>query len=78
MAAGVLSRENVQKIYLGELSAAATRSAVLDRFDQGASLISYMGHGAIHLWVNENLFNIWQVPSLPPQSQQPMKYGKWK
>ncbi len=34
--------------------------------------MSYMGHGAIHLWANENLFNIWQVDSLSQQSQQPL------
>jgi hypothetical protein len=72
LASGVLSGETIQKIYLTELGTAGTRSAILDAFDQGASLISYMGHGAIHLWANENLFNIWQVPSLSPQSQQPL------
>ena len=44
---------------------------MLQAFDDGASLISYMGHGAIHLWANENLLNIWDVDSLSPQSQQP-------
>jgi len=62
----------MEKIYLSELGAAATRSAIIEAFDRGASLISYMGHGAIHLWANENLLNIWQVPSLSPQSQQPI------
>jgi hypothetical protein len=72
LASGVLSAETIQKIYLTELGTAATRSAILQAFDEGASLMSYMGHGSIHLWANENLFNIWQVPSLSPQSQQPI------
>ena len=72
IASTILSEETVEKVYLSEMGAAATRSAVMNAFDQGASIISYMGHGAIHLWANENLFNIWQVPSLSPQSQQPL------
>jgi hypothetical protein len=72
LASGVLSGETIEKIYLTELGTGATRSAILQAFDEGASLMSYMGHGAIHLWANENLFNIWQVPSLSPQSQQPI------
>jgi hypothetical protein len=72
LASGVLSGETIQKIYLTELGTGATRSAIMEAFDQGASLMSYMGHGAIHLWANENLLNIWQVPSLSPQSQQPI------
>jgi hypothetical protein len=72
LASGVLSGETIEKIYLTELGTGATRSAIVEAFDEGASLMSYMGHGAIHLWANENLFNIWQVPSLSPQSQQPI------
>ncbi len=34
--------------------------------------MSYMGHGAIHLWANENLLNNLQVASLSPQPQQPL------
>ena len=68
----ILSGEEVQKIYLTELGTAATRSSILQAFDQGASIVSYIGHGAIHLWANENLFNIWQVDSLSPQSRQPL------
>jgi hypothetical protein len=72
LASGVLAAETIQKIYLTELGTGGTRSAIIEAFDQGTSLMSYMGHGAIHLWANENLFNIWQVPSLSPQSQQPI------
>ena len=71
LATTVLSGQEIDELYLSELGTAATRSEILDAFDSGASLMSYMGHGAIHLWGNENLLNIWDVDSLSPQSQQP-------
>jgi hypothetical protein len=74
LAATVLLGRGVEKIYLSELGTAATRSAIVDAFDQGASLMSYIGHGAIHLWANENLFNRGSVDSLSPQSQQPLLF----
>ncbi len=30
-----------------------------------------MGHGAIHLWAHENVFDIWRVGSLLSQEQRP-------
>ena len=48
-----------------------TTAGVREAFDDGASLVSYLGHGAIHLWADENLFNSADVASLTPQSQQP-------
>ncbi len=72
LASGVLSSHEVRKIYSSELGTAATRSAIVDSFDEGASLMSYMGHGGIHLWADENLFHIEQVGSLSPQAQQPL------
>jgi hypothetical protein len=72
LASGVLLGETLEKIYLSELGSAGTRRAILDSFDEGAVLVSYMGHGAIHLWANENVLNIWDVESMSPQSQQPL------
>ena len=72
IASGLLSSRKVKKIYLSQLSRAATRSAVLDAFDEGASLVSYLGHGGIVIWASENVFNIWDVASLGPQAQQPL------
>jgi len=34
--------------------------------------MSYMGHGGIHLWADENIVNIGDVAPLAPQSQQPL------
>ena len=74
LAATVLSGQDVEKIYLSQLGTSGARKAVLNAFDDGASLMSYIGHGGIHLWANENLFNIGSVDSLSPQSQQPMLF----
>ena len=74
LAATVLSGQEIEKIYLSQLGTTATRSAIVDAFDEGASVMSYIGHGAIHLWANENLFNIGNVDSLSPQSQQPFLF----
>jgi hypothetical protein len=71
IALGVLASRNPQRIYLGQLGTEATRGAIEDAFDEGASLLSYLGHGGIQLWANENIFNGSQVPSLRPQSRQP-------
>jgi hypothetical protein len=49
-----------------------TRQAIVDAFDGGAALISYIGHGGIHLWADENVFNSSQVESLWPQTEQPL------
>jgi hypothetical protein len=68
----VLSSEQLNKIYLGELGTAATRAEIQRVLNEGASLMNYIGHGAIHLWADENILNIFDVPSLSPQSKQPI------
>jgi hypothetical protein len=50
----------------------AMRPAVKDAFDQGASLMSYVGHGGTALWASENVFSTVDVPSLLAQSRQPL------
>jgi hypothetical protein len=72
LAHGVLQDRAVQKIYLRELGPAATRASILQAFDDGASLVSYLGHGGIHLWADENVFNISDAPALSPRAQQPV------
>jgi hypothetical protein len=56
------------------LGTVTTRDAIVGSFEEGASLVSYIGHGGIHLWADENLFNIWQVDSLSPHSPQPLVF----
>ena len=72
IASSLLASRPVKKIYLSELGAAATRSAIVEAFDEGASLVSYVGHGGIAIWASENIFNIFNVSSLAPQSRQPI------
>lgn len=72
LASGALAGRNVRKIYLSELGTTATRSAILEAFDDGASLTSYIGHGGIHLWGDELFFKNADVASMASQSQQPL------
>jgi Peptidase family C25/Concanavalin A-like lectin/glucanases superfamily/Domain of unknown function (DUF2341)/Propeptide_C25 len=58
-------------IYLSRLGTERTHREILEAFDEGASLLSYVGHGGIQLWAQENMFNSSDVSELAPQSQQP-------
>ncbi len=60
------------RIYLSELGASETKQSILDAFDNGASLMSYVGHGGIHLWADENVFNTKQLDELSAQEHQPL------
>lgn len=56
----------------GEEVAFATRSSIVEAFAQGAFPVSYVGHGGIHLWADENVFDVSRVDSLAPQSSWPL------
>jgi hypothetical protein len=72
IAAGPLAGRGVRKIYLGALGAPAASRAILETFDEGAGLLSYIGHGGIHLWAAENIFDAARVKELSPQADQPL------
>jgi len=72
LASGVLASRHPRRIYLGRLGVEPTRQAIVDALDAGASVLSYVGHGGIHLWAHENVFNSSQVATLAPQSAQPL------
>jgi hypothetical protein len=72
LAATVLAGARPSKIYLSRLGPNAARAAILDGFDRGASFLSYVGHGGIHLWADESIFHTGDVASLSPQDQQPI------
>lgn len=72
LASGILTTRNPTKIYLRRLGAGATRNAIQRSFDEGASLVSYIGHGGIHLWADENFFNTGDIAALVPQPRQPL------
>jgi hypothetical protein len=69
--ASFLSGRSTTTLKVGELGA-ATRAAILAAFDEGASLMSYVGHGGVAVWASENVLNTWDVPSLAAQSRQPL------
>jgi hypothetical protein len=69
--AALLGGREVERVYLGDLGG-ATRGAILDAFDRGASLMSYVGHGAVAVWASENVFNVMDVQGLAPQPRQPL------
>jgi hypothetical protein len=72
IATTLLASRSPRRIYLRSLGADATRQAVVDAFDEGAGLVSYMGHGGIQIWASENIFDLSGVGTLAPQPQQPL------
>ena len=71
IASGLLQGRDVRKIYLSQ-QGANTRAAIKQAFDDGASLMSYVGHGATAVWASENIFRNQDVSSLVTQSRQPL------
>jgi hypothetical protein len=72
LAATILSNKKLERIYLSKLGTTATRDKIRQAFDEGASLMSYIGHGAIHLWADENILSIFDMETLAPQAEQPL------
>ena len=72
IASTILSGRELNQIYLSQLGTAASRQAIVEAFDSGASLVSYVGHGGIQLWANERLLDTGSVSLLSPQAQQPL------
>jgi hypothetical protein len=72
LASGLLSARNPRKIFLGRLGTEETRAEIAGAFDDGASLVSYLGHGGIHLWASENVFDTSRVDTLAPAAQLPL------
>ena len=72
LAAGLLAGRDVRMLDLSALGAAAMRNEIVGALDGGAATLSYLGHGAIHLWADENVFDADDVGVLSPQSRQPI------
>jgi hypothetical protein len=66
-----LSGRPTQTILLSQ-EGANTRGKILEALDEGASLISYVGHGGAAVWASENVLNTWDAESLLAQSTQPV------
>ncbi len=71
LAATLLFGNEVHKIYLDELGTIATHESVLQALDEGASLMSYIGHGAMNLW-SENILRADHVGSLDYPAHYPL------
>src|SRR4029453_12771772 len=48
------------------------RARIRQAFDDGVSLMNYIGHGSTVAWASENFFNYQDVPALAAQPQQPL------
>jgi hypothetical protein len=66
-----LSGRSTTTLKLSELGA-GTRPAILAALDEGASLMSYVGHGGTAVWASENVLSSWDMPSLQAQARQPL------
>ena len=71
IAESFLAGRSHQTILLSE-EGAETRARILDAFDAGPSLVSYVGHGGAAVWASENVLNSWDAESLRAQSAQPL------
>jgi len=69
--ASLLQDRQVERIFLTELGS-STRSAVLNAFNTGASLLSYVGHGSQGVWASEGILRASDVALLQPQPRQPL------
>jgi hypothetical protein len=69
--ASFLSARSTTTLKVSELGS-ATRPAILDSFDEGASLMSYVGHGGTTVWSSANVLRSGDALLLRAQSQQPM------
>jgi hypothetical protein len=59
-------------IRLSRLGVEGSRTAIVEAFDRGSWLLSYVGHGGIQLWAQEDVFDTSQVESLAAQAEQPL------
>jgi hypothetical protein len=60
------------KIYLDDLSVEAAREATLEAWNQGALLMSFVGHSSWHQWAVEALLDIHDVPELRNDRRWPV------
>jgi hypothetical protein len=61
------------EIFLGQIGNRDTaRAQILDAFNQGLSLVSYVGHGGAAVWAGENMLNSQDTESMQVQSRQPV------
>jgi hypothetical protein len=69
--ASFLSARPTKTLFLRQLGA-NTRPEILASFDEGASLMNYVGHGGPAVWASENVLNSWDTSKLLAQPRQPL------
>lgn len=68
----LLASRDPRRVYLRRLGVEGAREAIVESFGEDPALVSYMGHGGIHLWSQENLLDTSSVPSLPRRGEWPL------
>ena len=71
IALSFLADRSPQTLYVRTLGT-GTRDAILDAFDSGLSLLSYVGHGGTGVWADENVLNNSDATALLAQPRQPL------
>jgi hypothetical protein len=68
-----LAGRDATSILLGRLgNGEVARTQILEAFNEGLSLISYVGHGGGAVWAGENILNSWDAALLQAQPRQPL------
>ena len=68
-----LGGRDTTEVFLAQLpNRDMARARILDAFDQGLSLISYVGHGGGAVWAGENILNSSDPSALLAQPRQPL------
>jgi hypothetical protein len=70
--AALAAARDPRRLYLRELGVEAARAAIRESFGADPALVSYMGHGGIHLWAQENLLDTARVGDLPSRERWPL------
>ena len=71
LAKELLAGRDVNEIYLERRGVEESREAIRAAFGD-ARVLSYLGHGGIHLWADENLFDTGSVQHLGGSSRPPI------
>jgi hypothetical protein len=66
-------QSNAQRVYRRlEPSDAATRADIINKFNQGAALVNYSGHGNVDVWTGAPIFNNSDAMALTNGNQLPL------
>ncbi len=72
IATTILASRDPRRVYLGRLGVEGARDAIAESFGEDPVIVSYLGHGGIHLWAQENVLEASRVPSLPLREEWPL------